>query len=171
MNSTAAAHRQREGGKAQSRNEAQQHRQREENERRRKQQPLPLCERLPFFSHVPTSPARVFSSLPLLSFLFARLGGERLPALHQLCELLLLRLLFGVERAVFLIVGRGFLQPRVQRGERLLLLRDLPLADGQLPPGRLRPVAALRLFRKALFLYCLFRLCLFSPTASAFILR
>ena len=35
-------------------------RQREENERRRKQQPLPLCERLPFFSHVPTSPLARF---------------------------------------------------------------------------------------------------------------
>mgnify|MGYP002558407629 CR=1 FL=1 len=49
-----------EGGKAQSRNETQQHRQREENERRRKQPPLPLCERLPFFSHVPTSPLACF---------------------------------------------------------------------------------------------------------------
>ena len=49
-----------EGGKAQSRNEAQQHRQREENERRRKQPPLPLCERFPFFSHVPTSPLACF---------------------------------------------------------------------------------------------------------------
>jgi len=33
---------------------------REENERRRKQPPLPLCERLPFFSHVPTSPLACF---------------------------------------------------------------------------------------------------------------
>ena len=113
----------------------------------------------------------MFSSLPLLSFLFARLGGERLPTLHQLCELLLLRLLFGVERAVFLIVGRGFLQPRVQRGERLLLLRDLALADGQLAACRLLIfIAARRLFRKVLFLYCLFRLCLFVG-CSAFILR